>query len=1290
MKYMILIWIGITLICGIIGFGMNTPALAQDRVLTGETAGDNFGISVASNGDINGDGKIDVIVGARYNDADGTDAGRAYIYLADSSLTTNVPDIILTGQAAGECFGYYVAYAGDVDNDGKADVIVGAPGGDAGGQDAGRAYVYLAASGLNTKTPDFTLTGQVALEQLGSSVASAGDVNGDGRDDVVVGAQFYSNGGAGLGRAYVYLAGPGNGLESDSPDFTLTGPIPRGEYGEVTADDVNGDGKSDVIVGACYPNIDAPPNPGQVYIYYSGVGLETGVPDITLAGEASYDFFGISVAAGDVNRDGKADVIVGASKNDAAGTNAGRVYVYLAGSGLTTQSPDFTLMGKAAEDIFGASVASGDVNGDGKADVIVSAPMNDTGAENAGRAYIYLADAGLTTGTPDLTFTSTVAGEWLGTHAIAAGDVNGDGGADVLLGAYNTDRAYIYFSPIPPPEPPPPAPVITSISPATGSTSGGTLVTITGENFVSGATVTIGGKVATDVNVVSPIEITAKTPPNTEGEKDVVITNPDGQSATLEKGFAYRDEPNGHVAEIDYPKPDDCLRGEICITGTAKGGSEGLLSWILQRALEDGQFIDIGSGKSPVSHGELKFWNTVNESDGNYTLKLKVVDKGGNEAVNTVNVKVDNSPPHPNISITTDGAEGDYTKSNASISVSGQTEPKSVVISATLTRADLPMDIKDVTSDISIAEDGKITGTFTTADLSDIPGIKLKVRVRDCAGNEGDSFSNSLTTDDGLPTVRILSPADCSSFNWLPILVSGDAMDNISGVAKVKIDTGVGLFPAELSPADVCPANWKFDFYAPTEGLYTISAHVFDKVGNQFISTETIDVKYSTGSLAANISCPADNSEVSCIVNVYGSADDADADPTDLSWELRVIPGTDYPPCSEEPCAIGEVIGQGSQQPIRENLLARWNTTNYAQGAYTLCLTVKNNLTQVYVRRTNISVVRKGICYGDVNGDGKITANDASLVLKHIVGLIELSPDQQGVADVTGDGAFSALDAALILQYTVGLIFTFPVENKNIAPSAKTPLYQRGVGGISHSDIDAVHLTIADVTGKRGEVVTVPINIDGRISNLLSGEITLTFDPSVLTVLRVEPQKALSNWQILEQIDGGSLRVAFANTQPAVLEGRLFTLHLAVSKDALQSSSNPMCLPEPMRSPLKLTRVRLNEGLVKTLTTPGFFEIPPEHSALLSNYPNPFNPETWIPYQLADAADVVLRIYNMKGLLVRTIQVGRKPAGIHALQNRSIYWNGRNEVGEQVASGVYFYTINAGNFTATRKMAIVK
>ena len=117
-------------------------------------------------------------------------------------------------------------------------------------------------------------------------------------------------------------------------------------------------------------------------------------------------------------------------------------------------------------------------------------------------------------------------------------------------------------------------------------------------------------------------------------------------------------------------------------------------------------------------------------------------------------------------------------------------------------------------------------------------------------------------------------------------------------------------------------------------------------------------------------------------------------------------------------------------------------------------------------------------------------------------------------------------------------------------------------------------------------------------------------------------------------------------------------------------------------NPIYLRGIRVLEQLYKALI--------PTQTALLANYPNPFNPETWIPYQLAKAADVTVRIYTANGEIVRTIPLGNMPAGNYKSRSRAAYWDGKNEVGEPVASGLYFYTLTAGDFTATRKLLIRK
>ncbi|MCH7879867.1 MAG: FG-GAP repeat protein, partial [candidate division Zixibacteria bacterium] len=163
---------------------------------TGEAAGDVFGISVSGAGDVNNDGFADLIVGALPNDAGGSNAGRAYVYSGQTGALLHT----FTGEAAGDWFGHSVSGAGDVNNDGFADLIVGGPGNNAGGGNAGRAYVYSGQTGALLHT----FTGEAAVDFFGFSVSGAGDVNNDGFADLIVGAYRNDAGGSDAGRAYVY------------------------------------------------------------------------------------------------------------------------------------------------------------------------------------------------------------------------------------------------------------------------------------------------------------------------------------------------------------------------------------------------------------------------------------------------------------------------------------------------------------------------------------------------------------------------------------------------------------------------------------------------------------------------------------------------------------------------------------------------------------------------------------------------------------------------------------------------------------------------------------------------------------------------------------------------------------------------------------------------------------------------------------------------------------------------------------------------------------------------------
>lgn len=498
-----------------------TAGTSPGFAMSGEASGDAAGKSVAAAGDVNGDGLGDLIVSAKYHDGAGTDRGRCYVVFGKTAPAvfdlsvlasgTSTLGFVLNGENDADQAGHSVAGAGDVNGDGLADVIIGAWRADPpAGTGAGRSYVVFgrtATTPINlsdvtagTAAIGFVINGQTTNDYSGYSVGAAGDVNGDGRGDLIVGAPFRNApAGTDSGAAYVVFGKSGPGavqLSSVANPATATGFVINGQalgdnFGMAvdSAGDVNGDGLSDVIIGA--PSGDPPggANAGRSYVVFgktssaainaSTVANGSSGLGFAINGENPSDISGRAVAgAGDVNGDGLADVIVGAREADPGGQNsAGRSYVVFGKTSSTNVALSdvstipgiggFAMDGQLSYDRSGASVSSaGDVNGDGRADVLVGAPGSDPdGKPSAGRGYVVFGKtsttrislSALNSGTSSLGFpvNGDLASDYAGTTVSAGGDVNGDGLADLIVGAPNAGPggmtqaglAYVVFSP---------------------------------------------------------------------------------------------------------------------------------------------------------------------------------------------------------------------------------------------------------------------------------------------------------------------------------------------------------------------------------------------------------------------------------------------------------------------------------------------------------------------------------------------------------------------------------------------------------------------------------------------------------------------------------------------------------------------------------------------------------------------------------------------------------------------------------------------------------------------------
>ena len=429
------------------------PLATAEVRLDGQGAGHKLGHAVARLGDLDGDGYAEIAVGAPAADPQGYRGGAVWFFSGplDSDAGLSGATARFDGRSLDDQAGWAVSAAGDLNGDGVGDALVGAWGDDAAGSESGAVYALLGPlSGVLTPA-DATATyrGLAVGDSAGEVLAGGGDHNGDGLADLVVGARNADGAGFSSGAAYLVYGGTTGVQSLGRAAVQFLGSAEGDQLGAavVQAGDLDGDGRPDLALSAPGSSLGLP-TAGAIHVFLhtpEGEVTAADEADVVLIGGAEGDQAGAALAAaGDVDRDGYSDFVVGAPDQQEGGRGAGAAYLLrgpLTGSG-SLRDAHARMIGRLPGDHAGNSVSTADFNGDGETDFLVGAYIEDSGALNAGAVFLvhgpltgtlYLSEA-------DAGFLGEAESDLAGWSATAAGDVDNDGLEDILVGAPNHDR----------------------------------------------------------------------------------------------------------------------------------------------------------------------------------------------------------------------------------------------------------------------------------------------------------------------------------------------------------------------------------------------------------------------------------------------------------------------------------------------------------------------------------------------------------------------------------------------------------------------------------------------------------------------------------------------------------------------------------------------------------------------------------------------------------------------------------------------------------------------------------